>query len=744
MRSLALSSLLLLSCRASAPAVEERSPLLVHDVYFQLREDTQANRRALREACHTLARLPGVVRLTTAEREEELARPGVSPDFDVSLEVVFADRAAHDAYQSSPEHQALLGEWAPRFARVNVFDAWTPELPEAERSGADAVRASYEKREVRIPTRDGKTLFTALYVPRDRSQKYPILLIRTPYSVAPYGPDALRERLGPSDLFQRAGYVFAYQDVRGCFQSEGEFVNMRPHDDDKEGSEIDESSDTWDTIDWLVKNVAESNGRVGLWGISYPGFYSAAGMIDAHPALKAVSPQAPIADWFWDDFRDHGALWLPHGFNFMANFGHPRVGLTTDWQDAFEHGTEDGYRFFLDLGPLSEADARWFHGGIPFWNEMLDHPNYDAFWQARDIRPHLANVAPAVLTVGGWFDAEDLFGPLKIYREVERKNPGVFNALVMGPWSHGGWARTDGDRLGNVEFGGKQSLWYRSEVEFPFFEHWLKDAPARELAEATVFETGANRWRSFERWPPAETAERVLYARASGALAWDAPIDDAGDEAGAEAGEGSDAFVSDPAHPVPYTEDVAIGMTKEYMTDDQRFAARRPDVLVYQTEPLAEDLTLAGPIQCDLWVSTTGTDADFVVKLIDVFPDDAPDWPGLESGEHMAGYHMLVRSEAIRGRFRNSYETPEPFVPDEPALVDLELLDVLHTFRAGHRLQIQIQSTWFPLMDRNPQTWVDNIRDARPTDFVAQTHRVHRSAEHATRFRVGVLPAAER
>jgi putative CocE/NonD family hydrolase len=326
--------------------------------------------------------------------------------------------------------------------------------------------------------RDGATLFTALYVPRDRSKKYPILMTRTPYSVGPYGPDEMRERLGPSDLFQRAGYVFAYQDVRGCFQSEGEFVNMRPQDDDKQGQEIDESSDTWDTIEWLVKNVPECNGRVGLYGISYPGFYSAAGMIDAHPALKAVSPQAPIADWFWDDFRHHGALWLPHGFNFMADFGHPREGLRTEWPEDFEHGTEDGYQFFLDLGPLSQADARFFHGGIPFWNELLDHPNYDAFWQARDIRPHLAHVAPAVLTVGGWFDAEDLFGSLKIYGEVERRNPGVFNALVMGPWSHGGWARTDGDHLGNVEFGGKQSLWYRNEVELPFFEHWLKDAPA--------------------------------------------------------------------------------------------------------------------------------------------------------------------------------------------------------------------------------------------------------------------------
>ncbi len=616
-----------------------------------------------------------------------------------------------------------------------------PSAPaDAVEDSGTSIRANYVKREVRIPMRDGVTLFAAIYSPRDGSRAVPILLNRTPYSVGPYGEDEYRERLGPSDLFPPEGYHFVYQDVRGCFQSEGEFENMRPQLGEEHGPrDIDESTDTWDTIDWLVKNVPGNNGRVGMWGISYPGFYAAAGMIDAHPALQAVSPQAPIADWFFDDFRHHGAFWLPHAFNFFADFGHVRSGLTTDWPDSFEHGTPDGYRFFLDLGPLANADERWFQGRIPYWNELLEHANYDEFWQARNLLPHLERVAPAVLTVGGWFDAEDLYGPLKIYREVERRNPGAFNALVMGPWAHGGWARGDGERLGNAHFGEKHSLWYRQEVELPFFEHHLRGEPPHELAEATVFDTGANRWYAFERWPPEAFEPRNLYLQADGRLGWDAPPSSSGAPAPA-ADDGRDCFVSDPAHPVPYTEDIDIGMTQEYMTDDQRFASRRPDVLTYRSEPLQAEETLAGPIQAELWVSITGTDADFVVKLIDEFPPDAEDPEGMEPDQHLGGYQLLVRSEALRGRFRDSYSEPEPFEPEQPTLVDLELLDVLHTFQPGHRIVVQIQSTWFPLMDRNPQTYVPNIRDARPEDFVSATHCVHRSSAHATRLIVGWKP----
>jgi len=590
-------------------------------------------------------------------------------------------------------------------------------------------QTNYSKREVRIPMRDGVTLHAAIYAPDEPKGPLPILLNRTPYSVGPYGEGAERARLGPSELFEQAGYVFVYQDVRGSFQSEGEFVNMRPQLTTRGAGGIDESTDTWDTLDWLVKNVAGNNGCVGMWGISYPGFYAAAGMIDAHPALKASSPQAPIADWYYDDFRHHGTLFLPHAFNFLAGFGRVRTGLTTSWSsERFQHGTQDGYAFFLELGPLANADLRHFKGTIPYWNELLDHPDYDAYWQARSLRPHLNRVAPAVLTVGGWYDAEDLYGPLKIYSEVEQRNPGVWNGIVMGPWAHGGWARGDGDRLGHQYFGGKQSLWYRENVEFPFFEQHLRGAGDARLPEATVFDTGSNAWKQHEHWPPRATELRPIFAHEGFSLAFEPPR-----------AEGGDAWVSDPAKPVPFTTEIAIGMTREYMTEDQRFAARRPDVLTYMTEPLAEDLTLAGPIQAELWVTTTGTDADFVVKLLDVLPGDAPDWDGLAAGQHAGDALLMVRSEAIRGRYRRSYKHPEPFVPGAPALVDVELLDVLHTFKKGHRLAFQIQSTWFPLIDRNPQTYVPNIAHARPEDFVAHTHTLLRSPAHPTRFVLGVL-----
>lgn len=609
-----------------------------------------------------------------------------------------------------------------------------PGAPAAAQEGPELaryVRDHYEKREVLIPVRDGVRLFTSIYAPKDASRTYPFLLQRTPYSVAPYGPENYREALGPSAAFAAAGYIFVYQDVRGRFMSEGEFVNVRPHRAVKQGPrDVDESSDTWDTVEWLLQNVPNHNGRAGMWGISYPGFYAAAGMIDAHPALKAVSPQAPIADWFFDDFHHHGAFFLPHAFNFLASFGRVRSGPTTQWTPRFDHGTPDGYQFFLDLGPLSNADARFFRGGVPFWNELAAHPNYDEFWQERCLLPHLRRVAPAVLTVGGWFDAEDLYGPLKIYSEIERENPGIFNALVMGPWSHGGWGRGEGDRLGAVRFGSRTSRFFREQIELPFFEHFLKDQGELRLPEAYMFETGANRWRRFDRWPPPAAEPRRLNLRAGGRLSFEPP----------PSGEaGSDEYLSDPRRPVPYTQSITTGMTYEYMTEDQRFAARRQDVLSYQTEPLEADLTLAGPIQAELWVATTGTDADWVVKLIDVFPPGAADPPDLPAGIRMGGYQMLVRSEVVRGRFRNSYSAPEPFVPGEPALVRVPLLDVLHTFQKGHRVMVQVQSTWFPLVDRNPQTYVENIFFAQDEDFRPAVHRVYCEPDRASSLAVKVF-----
>lgn len=605
--------------------------------------------------------------------------------------------------------------------------------------GAAWVEANFDKKEVRIAMRDGATLFTTIYTPKrggpEDDRRYPILLKRTPYSVSPYGEDAYPESIGPSSVLAESGYIFVYQDVRGRFMSDGQFVNMRPHIDEKQGPEdIDEASDTFDTIDWLVREVPNNNGRVGMWGISYPGFYAAAGMIDHHPALTAVSPQAPIADWFFDDFHHHGAFFLPHAFNFLSVFGRVRDGLETQWGERFDHGTPDGYAFFLALGALRHANDRYLEGKIPFWNDIVAHPNRDAFWQARDLLPHLHGAAPAVMTVGGLFDAEDLYGPWHIYASVEEKNPDVFNMIVMGPWAHGGWSRTDGDHLGNVHFGDQHSPWYQREVEKPFFDHFLKDEGEHGLPEALIFETGANQWRRFDQWPPA-TKDHALYFEADGSLVPTAPT----------AKQGWESFTSDPAHPVPYTEVMTTGMTREYMTDDQRFASRRPDVLVFQTPPLDEALTLAGPIEADLWVSTSERDADWIVKVIDVFPD-APDaqrpTEQVRPGQDLRGYQMMVRSEVIRGRFREGYDQARPFTPNRPTRVRLPLQDILHTFEPGHRVMVQVQSTWFPLVDRNPQSWVENIFLAEDEDFVAAEHRVYRDAKHPSVVRFGALAPA--
>lgn len=601
--------------------------------------------------------------------------------------------------------------------------------------GLEYVKANYTKYEYRIPMRDGKRLFTAVYVPKDQSHSWPILMARTPYSVAPYGVDQYRSDLGPSPLAGKDGYIFVYQDVRGRWMSEGEFVNLRPHRPGKQGAaEIDESSDTWDTIEWLLAHVPGHNRKVGLWGISYPGFYAAAGMIDAHPALVAVSPQAPICDWFvGDDWHHHGALMLPHVFNFMANFGRPRPEPTTKSGPRFEHGTPDGYRFFLDMGPLANANAKYFKDDVAFWNEVMQHGTYDEFWQSRNLRPHLKNIRPAVMTVGGWFDAENLFGALQTYQSIEANSADARNILVMGPWDHGGWARADGQSLGPVQFNAKTSLFFREQIELPFFEFHLKGKGALPHPEAWVFETGTNQWRRFTAWPPKETRPTPLYLRTGGRLTHDPP-------GGPQPEPGCDEYPSDPAKPVPFLDKIAIGMSPEYMVEDQRFAARRPDVLVYQTDVLEQDWTLAGPIQVDLRVSTSGTDCDWIVKLVDVYPDDYPDPNPNPTGVRMGGYQQLVRGDVMRGKFRNGFEKPEPFVPDQPTAVKFTLQDVCHSFRAGHRAMIQVQSTWFPLIDRNPQTFVD-IYTAKETDFRKCTQRVYHTPDLPSCLIVPVLVA---
>ena len=622
-----------------------------------------------------------------------------------------------------------------------VFAALLSGFPQAsarEEGAAFDVAERYEKSEHMVPMRDGVDLFTAVYRPRDATSEstYPILLNRTPYSCAPYGEDQYRDVVGPSRAMMEEGYIVVYQDVRGRYRSEGSYDNMRPH----EAGElpIDESSDTFDTIDWLLEHVEGHNGRVGTWGISYPGFYAAAALPEAHPALVAASPQAPIADFFFDDFHHQGAYTLEY-FLITPVFGYQKEGPTEEpWYEIVEPETADGYKFYLDLGPLKNAD-RYYGDDNFFWREIAEHPNYDDYWRPRSILPHLDDLHTAVMVVGGWFDAEDLYGPLKIHETIERENPGLFNTIVMGPWSHGDWSRSSGPQVvGNIPFGEGISEYYQAEVEAPFFRHFLKDGhppdgPGPGLPEALVFDTGAKAWRSFETWPPEDAEADLLYFGDAQTIADDAP-----NEADAQP---FSEFVSDPAHPVPDSEEIRLVMTpRDYMTDDQRFASRRPDVLSFRSRILEDDLTIAGPITAHLYVSTTGTDADWIVKLIDVYPSEVPELEHAPEGVVLGDYEQLVRGEILRGRFRDGFETPIPFDSGVVTPVDLPLQDVFHTFKAGHQILVHVQSTWFPLFDRNPQTFVPNIFEAEADDFVPATHRVYHSAESPSHLVIRVLP----
>jgi len=604
----------------------------------------------------------------------------------------------------------------------------------------------YVKTELQIPMRDGVKLYTVVYTPRDANQvRYPFLLNRTPYSAGPYGPNKYRWSLAQNGFLLHEGYIFVIQDVRGRFLSEGTFEDVRPQAvKHTSKTDVDESTDTFDTIEYLLKKGPKNNGRVGQLGISYPGFYTTVGLLSRHPALKAASPQAPVTDWFWDDDHHNGAFFLTGVMSFWNTFGQPRPQPVAHYPDGPQIGTPDGYAFYQKLGPLKNVDANYFHGQYKHWTDLTQHPNYDAFWQARDQRPHLHDLKAAVLTVGGFNDAEDLFGTLHTYAAIEKQNPGLSNRFVWGPWVHGGWSNTTGEMVGNVAYGPSPSLWYQQYIEAPFFKSYLKDAnPGAAIAglpEATVFEGGTNRWRAFDAWPPKQAQEKTLYFRQAGGLSFSPPTTGANERRMAGINFEFDQFVSDPAHPVPYTEATAAGMTREYMTDDQRFASRRPDVLTYQTDVLTEDLTLAGPIAARLQVATTGTDADWVVKIIDVYPDDTPDNPRTTPGVRLAGYQQMVRSEVMRGRFRESFSQPKPFVANAVTAVPFTVQDVMHTFKKGHRLLVQVQSTWFPLVDRNPQTYVPNIYEAVETDFQAQTHRLYHNPDHASQLVLRVLP----
>jgi putative CocE/NonD family hydrolase len=603
----------------------------------------------------------------------------------------------------------------------------------------DYVKSHYTKYEYRIPMRDGKRLFTSVYVPKDTSQPYPILMDRTPYNVGPYGEDQYKKQIGPSDEFEKAGYIIVYQDVRGRYMSEGDFVEMRPHIDVKKSSkDVDDSSDTYDTIEFLLKHVPNNNGKVGIWGISYPGFYTSASIIDSHPALKAASPQAPMTDLFFTDDGYHGgAFMLAANFGFYTSFKPiPEPSTPPKTPVPFDFGTPDGYTFFLQAGPTRELDKRYLKGANPLFTDQLLHTTYDEYWKARDISRHMKNIKCAVMTVGGWFDGEDLSGPFKTFHAIDQYNAGTPNSLVVGPWVHGGWARSDGDHLGDVQFNAKTAEFFRARIQFAFFEFYLK-GKGTALPKAYVFETGANVWRKYDAWPPAQAAAKTLYLHAGGKLSFDPPA----------ANEGSDEYVSDPAHPVPFINYVATAVPQRYMTDDQRFAARRPDVLVYQTEPLEEDLTIAGPVSPKLKIASSGTDSDFVVKLIDVYPDDYPDLEVTDASKRvigpppvrMGGYQQLLRGEPMRAKFRNSWEKPQPLQPGKTADLNFTMPDVDHTFRKGHRIMVQIQSSWFPLVDRNPQTFIE-IPDARPEDFKKASEQVFHNSGAPSGVEVMVLP----
>lgn len=585
---------------------------------------------------------------------------------------------------------------------------------------------NYIKKEVAIPMRDGVKLFTSIYLPKDQSEKHPILMERTPYSCRPYGT-----RYFPfwsTHLLQycKEGYIMVIQDVRGRWMSEGEFVDVRPFNPNKKTKQdIDEASDAYDTIDWMVKNLENNNGNVGVFGTSYPGFYSNMASLSGHPALKAVSPQAPVTDWFvGDDFHHNGAFFVMDAFDFYKGFGfgQPHHKPTTHPAVTYDYPVHDNYEFYLREGALPNL-TKIMGDSLKFWNEMMNHPNRDAWWLARNARVGVKDVKPAMMVVGGEFDAEDCFGAWNLYKALVKQSPGTNSRLVMGPWYHGEWDNNDGTHHGNIQFGSNTSKWYADNVEIPFFNYYLKGKGSVDsITKATIYFTGENKWHHLPQWPPADMTATPVYLEPQGKLSFNSM---------GSSNNSSDTYISDPAKPVPYDEGVHFNRTRKYMSNDQRFASRRTDVLSYQTDILDKDITLGGPVIADLLVSLSNTDADFVVKLIDVFPDNGS-YNDIniyaeedQTGPYpMGGYQMLVRAEIMRGKFRNSYENPEPFVPNKPTEVKYTLPDVAHTFKKGHRIMIQVQSTWFPLADRNPQQFMD-IYHAKDSDFLKETINVY-------------------
>lgn len=594
------------------------------------------------------------------------------------------------------------------------------------------VKEHYNKMDTTIKMRDGIKLYTIIYTPKDATKLYPFLMERTPYSAGPYGKDNYPNEIGPNNSLMEEQYIFVVQDVRGRYMSEGINLEVTPYIANKKSKkDVDESSDTYDTIDWLIKNVQHNNGRAGIVGISYPGFYATASLPGAHPALRAVSPQAPVTDEFiGDDANHNGAFFLLDNFSFLNGFDMQRSGPVKEYESpVFKSYPKNAYDFYLKMATLKNTNSvTYYNNKSVIWNEYLKHDTYDAYWKARNIRPYLTNITIPTLVVGGWFDAEDLFGALHTYEAIEKQNPKNTNHLVMGPWSHGAWESNEWNKFGTHDFGSNTSKYFQDSLEATFFNYYLKDKGNFAAAEATVFETGSNQWKSYSVWPPKNSTMVPYFLESNQQLAATKP-------------GGTNSFTeytSDPAKPVPYTNGIFGSRNNEYMAEDQRFVASRPDVILFETPPLTDAMTLTGRIQADLFVSITGTDADFIVKLIDVLPDDEPNIANAPQGLQMAGYQRLVRAEVMRGKFRNSYEKPAAFVPGDVTEVKFDLNDVAHTFKKGHRIMVQVQSSWFPLIDRNPQKFM-RIPDASEKDFEKETIKVYHDAAHASNIALPVM-----
>lgn len=610
------------------------------------------------------------------------------------------------------------------FAALWLFVSCTEAQP------ASQFREAYTKKEVMVPMRDGVKLFTAIYAPKDRSKDHPIILMRTPYSSAPYG-EQYRVWWGTQGYhYIDKGYILVVQDVRGRFMSEGDFIDVRPYiPEKKSATDIDESSDTYDTVEWLINNVEGNNGKVGIHGISYPGFYAWMGTLSGHPAVVATSPQAPVSEWMGgDDFYHNGALLISHAFGFYAYFGWPREGgPTSTYPSRFQYPCQDGYKFYLSVGALPNFNGRFLHDSVQMWNDLSEHWTWDDYWAKRTVRPHLKDIITPVLVVGGWFDAENLYGALRSYESANSQSPDNRVRIVMGPWAHGWWQQPGLDSLGDIKFGSVTTTWFTENVIGPFFDMHLNAAPAADIAEATMFMTGQNEWRKLDAWPPKGLKKVSYYFGGGSSLSTKKPT----------AASAHDEYVNDPAKPVPYTAEVRQWYNASYMLEDQRFASRRPDVLVFQTEELGEDVTIAGPISVNLYASTSGTDCDWVVKVIDVFPDTMATPPNHRArGVQLGGYEMMVRGDVLRGKFRKSLAKPEPFTPDEPTKVSFVLQDVFHRFKKGHRIMVHVQSSWFPKIDRNPGKFM-NIFQATDGDFVRTTQRVYRTASMPSHVEFG-------